>query len=323
MVARCALQSVRGCCSPHGRYRHGASSYGIGCSFRVCHPLKYHRYCFGDPALPLVLTSAVRFSFSGLDRRLFRLPITSSRRASRSSRVLPSNTYPAVTTAESSHGLLLPTALEELEVHCSRASPTRYVPPSGFGYPLDGLLPRIPCRSCFVPAALLGFTLRRFPLPAGFRGVSAERNPRTVNLHVTPAPKCQTGQADLGFWVHTFRKCLATAGFLSRRSLAPPLGFAPSGPSGESLDQDFSRSPLTRFADPAITRRIHRRPRVSVSSRLTSTSLAPKCTPAEATLLGFSHRPHPDRSNSAPPGLLSSPHTGSHITADSPVLFGR
>jgi hypothetical protein len=29
-------------------------------------PSKYHRYWFGDPALPLVLTSAVRFSFSGL-----------------------------------------------------------------------------------------------------------------------------------------------------------------------------------------------------------------------------------------------------------------
>jgi hypothetical protein len=29
-------------------------------------PLKYHRYWFGDPAMPLVLTSAVRFSFSGL-----------------------------------------------------------------------------------------------------------------------------------------------------------------------------------------------------------------------------------------------------------------
>jgi hypothetical protein len=165
----------------------------------VCHPLKYHRYCFGDPAMPLVLTSAVRFSFSGLGRRLFRLPVTSSRRASPSFRVLPSNSYSAVTTAKSSHGLLVPTALEESEVHFSRASPARYVPPSGFGYPLGGLLPRIPCRSYFVPAALLGFTLRRFPLPAGFRGVSAGRDPRTVSLRVTPAPKCQTGQAGLGF----------------------------------------------------------------------------------------------------------------------------
>jgi hypothetical protein len=265
----------------------------------------------------------VRFSFSGLDWRLFRLPIASSRRASRSFRVLPSNTYPATTTAESSHGLWLPTALEESEVHCPRASPTRYVPPSGFGHPLDGFLPRIPCRSYFVPAALLGFTLRRFPLPKGFRGVSTGRNPHTVNLRVTPAPKCQTGQAGLGFWAHTFRKCLANAGFLSRRQPAPPLGFAPSGPSRKSLDQDFSRSPLTRFADLAITRQIHRRPRVSIGSRVVPTGLAPECTPTETTLLGFPHRPHPGHSSITPPGLLSSPHTGSYITADSPVLFGQ
>jgi len=70
--------------------------------------------------------------------------------------------------------------LRRFEVHLPRAKATRYVPPSGFGYPLDGLLPRIPCRFCFAPAALLGFTLRRFPLPEGLRNLSAERNPPTV-----------------------------------------------------------------------------------------------------------------------------------------------
>jgi hypothetical protein len=273
--------------------------------------------------MPLVLTSAVRFSFSGLGRRLFGLPVSSSRRASPSFRVLPSNSYPTITTAGSSHGLLFPTALEESEVYLPRALPTRYVPPSGFGYPRDGLLPRIPCRFCFAPAALLGFTLRRFPLPQGFHGVSTGKDPHTVSLSVTPAPECQTGQAGLDFWVHTFRKYLATAGFLSRRSPAPPLGFAPAGPSRESLVQDFSRTPLTRLADPAITRQIHRRPRVSIGPRLASPGFAPECSPAEATLLGFLHRPHPGHSSTAPPGLLSSPHTASHITADCPVFFGR
>jgi hypothetical protein len=112
-------------------------------------------------------------------------------------------------------------------------------------------------------------------------------------------------------------------GLLSRRSPAPPLGFAPLGLSREGLDQDFSRSPLARFANPSITRRIRRRPRVSIGPRLASTTRAPRCTSDEAALLGFLHRPHPDHSNLAPPGLLSSPCTGSHITADSPVLFGR
>jgi hypothetical protein len=49
-------------------------------------------------------------------------------------------------------------------------SPARYVPPTGFGYPLDGLLPLSPCRFSFAPAALLGFTLRSFLLPEGKHG---------------------------------------------------------------------------------------------------------------------------------------------------------
>jgi hypothetical protein len=49
------------------------------------------------------------------------LPAASSRRVSPSSRVLPSNTYPTAAAIRSSHGLLLPTALEEFEVHLPRA----------------------------------------------------------------------------------------------------------------------------------------------------------------------------------------------------------
>jgi hypothetical protein len=41
------------------------------------------------------------------------------------------------------------------------------VPPSGFGYPLDGLLLGEPCRPCFRSAALLGFTLWSFLLKTG------------------------------------------------------------------------------------------------------------------------------------------------------------
>jgi len=59
---------------------------------------------------------------AGCCRRLFRLPATSSRRASPSSRVFPSVTYPTTAAIRSSHGLWLPTALGELEVHWPRAS---------------------------------------------------------------------------------------------------------------------------------------------------------------------------------------------------------
>jgi len=40
------------------------------------------------------------------------------------------------------------------------------VPPSGFGYPLDGFLLGEPCRPCFRSAALLGFALWSFLLEA-------------------------------------------------------------------------------------------------------------------------------------------------------------
>ena len=67
--------------------------------------------------------------------------------------------------------------IQEFEVHSSRVQATRYVPSSGFGCPLDGLLPRIPGRFCFTPAELLGFSLRRFHLPEAITAFSAVKNP--------------------------------------------------------------------------------------------------------------------------------------------------
>jgi hypothetical protein len=145
-----------------------------------------------------------------------------------SSRVLPSVTYPTAAAIRSSHGLWLPTAHEEFEVHLPRAQPARYGPPSGFGYPLGGLLPRIPGRFYFAPAALLGFTLRRFPLPRGFRSLSTRMDPPTVSPAVSPPPKRQTGPKDLGFWGHASRKCLVTARVFKPTITGASLGFRPS-----------------------------------------------------------------------------------------------
>jgi hypothetical protein len=173
-------------------------------------------------------TGCAVFRSAGCRRQRFKLPAASSRRASPSSRVLPSDTYPTATAAESSHGLPLPSAHQESEVHFSRAKPARYVPPSGFGYPLGGLLPRIPCRFCFTPAALMGFTLRRCPLPTGIHGLSTAKNPLTVGSAVFPPPKRQTGPTSLGFWVHTCQDCLATVRGFNPTTAGASLGFCPS-----------------------------------------------------------------------------------------------
>jgi hypothetical protein len=96
--------------------------------------------------------------------------VESSPRVPPSSRVLPQQilvSRPQPT--DSSLGLSLPTALPESKVHFSQALPARFVPPSGFDYPLGGFLPSIPCRFSFTPAALWGFALRSFLLPNGSR----------------------------------------------------------------------------------------------------------------------------------------------------------
>jgi hypothetical protein len=106
--------------------------------------------------------------------------------------------------------------------------PTHYGPPSGFGYPLDGFRPAVPCRFYFAPAALMGLTLRRFPLPEGITCVSARKNPHTVSLAVIPTPKRRAGPIDLGFWA------LALPGVPCDRQVFKPtatgasLGFYPS-----------------------------------------------------------------------------------------------
>jgi hypothetical protein len=84
-------------------------------------------------------------------------------------------------------------------------SPARYGPPSGFGHPLDGLRPSIPCRFCFTPAALLGFTLRSFLLAESIRSVTC----RMAHVPFCPPlfPITQgDGPVETGrdFWALTF-----------------------------------------------------------------------------------------------------------------------
>jgi hypothetical protein len=100
------------------RYRPRSSSCGISCPFRVFGQPKYRPYCFCDPALPLApLPRLCGFPLTDCCRLQIKLPTASSRRAAPSYRVLPSKTYPTVATAESSHGLSLPSAHQEFEIH--------------------------------------------------------------------------------------------------------------------------------------------------------------------------------------------------------------
>lgn len=69
----------------------------------------------------------------------------------------------------------------------------RYVPPSGFGYPLDGFLPLSPRRACFVPTALLGFIPSKPSPPARWPTRFRERRTR-MPLASTRSPAGQAGR---------------------------------------------------------------------------------------------------------------------------------
>ena len=146
-----------------------------------------------------------------------------------------------------------------------RALPARYVPSSGFGYPLDGFLPAIPCRFCFAPAALMGFTLRSFLLSQGIRRVTDRKDPPTVSPAAVPDAEAMGRPGRLRFlgfipcespWRR--RMCLASP------PLDAPMGFTLLGFTRRNLGRNFARPPLPRFANPATNRRPHRRPRVSI-----------------------------------------------------------
>jgi hypothetical protein len=164
---------------------------------------------------------------------------------------------------------------------CRGGSTPRYVPPSGFGYPLDGLLLPSPCRVWFAPAALLGFTLRSFPLsprypwrlrPEGptcrFSAgtVSVETMTRSGRPRLLGFAPCESPSRSARVFSTTVRRLLPWVS---------PL----SGLSCECLDRDPSRSPLTRFAELSRRRMPGRRLRVSISSRLASSRPAANSRP--------------------------------------------
>jgi len=154
-----------------------------------------------------------------------------------------------------------------------------------------------------------------FPFQKGASAFRPGKNPHTVSPAVFPPPKRQTGPRGLGFWVHAFRKCLATARGFNPATAGASHGVRPSRACNEGLDLDFSKPPLTRFAGPSgyppnppAPQSIYRPP-----NRFTRHT--PEWAPDGATLMGFLHLPDPNHSGPPAPGLLSSPFIAPHITA--------
>jgi hypothetical protein len=212
--------------------------------------------------------------------------------------------------------------MQESRVHIPRALPSRFVPPSGFGYPLGGLLLAMPRRFCFTPAALMGFTLRSFssrkvsgPFPAGSTHVPFSQ----VGI---PAPE-GAGRLDrarfLGFAPSGSPK--SHEHVFSTPATGCSLGFRPSRACHVRLDGNFAPSPLTRFSATALHRSDGAPEYRSASAPPRPPCGKPQGT-AGTTLLGFSHRPASRTFKRAPTRVMWSPHTASHVTADCPAILG-
>jgi hypothetical protein len=155
-------------------------------------------YRFIAPAMPLDLSSALRYSSSGLRQKRSTLPVIPL--GEFSLRLENHQTKPSRHDVDTSPELSLPSAHQGTKVHSTRTSPARYGPPSGFGYPLDGLRPSYPCRLCFTPAALLGFSLRSFPLSEGNRAFPIGWTHIPFRQPVMLLPKAETSPAGRGSW---------------------------------------------------------------------------------------------------------------------------
>jgi hypothetical protein len=154
-------------------------------------------------------------------------------------------------------------------VHLTRALPARFVPPSGFGHPLGGFRPSNPCRFCFAPTALLGFTLRSFLLPIGIPCVSTRNRPTyRFSRRCSPPPKRRTGTTSRSFWVLTFRESLAATHGFSMATTGCSLGFHPSRALPRKLRSGFRPISSPVLHGLIIAYHDHRHPRVSINFRL-------------------------------------------------------
>jgi hypothetical protein len=162
-------------------------------------------------------------------------------------------------------GFHIPSARSDSEVHLPRACLTRYVPPSGFGHPLGGLLPPSPSRFSFAPAALMGFTLRSFPLSQGIHASPRGRTHLPFLLPFLPVPKHRAGPAGRGFWALTLARVPGDRSGISAPTTGCSHGFHPS--------RVFHRKPWPSFrpaSSHALAEPARRRARGAPESRSAS-----------------------------------------------------
>jgi hypothetical protein len=286
------------------------SSYspGISASFRDHSFAAVPRYWFAVPLCRSPFLPAMWFSCGGV--YWARLSV---QRISRELHLPTEQIRPNLAGRPQSGQLLswtlLPYSAQGLEGPLHAGLPARYVPSSGFAYPLDGLRPSSPCRFCFAPAALLGFALRSLLLPQGTNRVSAAVNPRAVSLAVSPTADAVGRPGEprlLGF--HPCRSPLRPNVRLTRRPPDAPLGFTLLGPTNTSLDR-LSPAFLSR-AFPALLSACSRRLRV-LEAHIWSAARR-QAAGKRTALIGFPHQYVPNIRTVARPAYGFSSRRAAH-----------
>jgi hypothetical protein len=148
-------------------------------------------------------------------------------------------------------------------------------PPATFR--LQGLVTLLAVSSLGFRAGFVSHRQRSWDSPFGgfpFREAATafppRRNPPTVCLDVTPAPKRRTGHTDIGFWVHAFRKSLATERAFRPTATGASLGFCPS--------RAIPRKPCPELLPDLLSRALQ------IRQSLTGSTGAPECRSALAWL---------------------------------------
>ena len=167
-------------------------------------------YRLDATTLPLRLLPAVWFALAGFAWPPFSKP---DRTLSSSSAFLQSMPQPNLAgrpqPASTSHGLSLPTAHTGSEGPLHAGMPARFGPPSGFGYPLDGLRPSWSSPVLFRTGSALGIRPSELSPRERLPGHYHPKGPTCrFSCRFSHHTRQRAGPTGRGFWVLTARESL-------------------------------------------------------------------------------------------------------------------
>jgi len=126
----------------------------------------------------------------------------------------------------------------------------RHLPSPGFGYPLDGLLPRAPRRPCFMPTAPVGFSLRSILLGRGCPAFPPSLAPLAVAAKPPSSTEVDKTSLEARLPGTASTESLVAARVFSPTGAGGSLGISPSQGSSALISARASARLLPRDCPP-------------------------------------------------------------------------